>query len=363
MQLRDKEETALSISIPEYYKTTLSDVENCVKSARKAISEVLCKSPGGREIYLLRYGEKNDLSRSANLSSALGARDISCFADKTKKDYRPVLLLVGTVHGGEFEGTAALLNLIQIMETGRDYAGNEHNELEKIMKSVTLLIIPCLNPDGRAHIPFNSFVGKSFNDLRYYNQGTWKDGTLCGWPECKKIHPIRDFVDYLGGYYNDNGINLMHDDFFGKKSVETEKLLWVCEEYAPDFSVLLHGGANCRNVILNTAYSSGKAKEIVCEAERRIKEKCDERGLEYNARMTKDCGENSQCPASFNLASAMHQVCGEPCVTYESNQGLIDNGEIGRGFSYDEIYNHHLILFSELAGFISEKYSMKGEAI
>ena len=51
----------------------------------------------------------------------------------------------------------------------------------------------------------------------------------------------------------------------------------------------------------------------------------------------------------------MHHVCGEPCVTYESNQGLVPyeyNGRMQMGSTYDEIYRHHQILFEELAKYI-----------
>ena len=62
-----------------------------------------------------------------------------------------------------------------------------------------LLIIPCINPDGRSHIPFDSFVGKSFNDLRYYNQGTWADGTLCGDVNYADVAPHASYITPVPG--------------------------------------------------------------------------------------------------------------------------------------------------------------------
>jgi hypothetical protein len=41
------------------------------------------------------------------------------------------------------------------------------------------------------------------SELRFWGQGTWKDGTLCGWPDCKSIHPIANHSNHLGGYYNE----------------------------------------------------------------------------------------------------------------------------------------------------------------
>ena len=163
---------------PIYWKTGLDDIEAFIQKVQRGKAEAVAKSAGGRKIYLVRYGEGNDLHRTSNLSSALGAGDKKYYADKTQSGYRPTVLLVGCIHGGEFEGTAALLNLIHILETGKDFAGDPYPYFEHLCEKITLLIIPCANPDGRSRIPVKSLVGRSFEELRYYNQGTWKDGTL-----------------------------------------------------------------------------------------------------------------------------------------------------------------------------------------
>ena len=37
------------------------------------------------------------------------------------------------------------------------------------------------------------------DDLRFWGQGTWKDDTLCGWPACKRQHPMAgDNIGFLG---------------------------------------------------------------------------------------------------------------------------------------------------------------------
>ena len=339
-------------AIPKYFKTNLTDIELCVKSVKHADVSRLCFSAGGRPVYMVSYGKKNTFTRTSNLSSALGGRDKRCFADKSSSDYTPTLLIVGCIHGGEFEGTAALLNLINVMETGRDFAGTDFAYLKADFEKINLLIIPCLNPDGRSHIPFDSFVGKTFNDLRYYNQGTWKDGTLCGWPDCKLKHPIKDYVDFLGGYFNDDGVNLMHDNFFGEKAAENQAIFDVCEQYVPDFTVLLHGGTNCKNHILGPAYAPIEIKQKVADFELALKQNCEATGLElYTPNINFDYGESKNPPVSLNLPAALMHLCGEPCVTYESNQGLTDD-PFGRGYSYDKIYRHHLILFETLAKFL-----------
>jgi hypothetical protein len=290
----------------------------------------------------------------------MGAHNIKYYADKSSAEYIPTVFLCGCIHGGEFEGTAAMLNLIKLLETGTDYAGNRNDSLVSACEKVHLILVPMVNPDGRSRIPFDSFVGKSFHDLRYYCQGAWKDGTLCGWPGCKLVHPIKDYVSYLGSYFNDNGINMMHEDFLsGKLSDETQLLLDICREEAPDFSILLHGGDNSPDHIIPPTYASGKAMGEALELSRRVEKRHLAENLPYHF-LPDRRGEQDDPPTAFNLVSAMHHACGEPAVTYESNQGLVEADR--PGCTYDQIYLAHRLLFTEVCRFVREKHG-KGEAI
>ena len=343
-------------NIPVYWKTRLDEVEETLKLVKKGTVTEVAKSAGGRPIYKVEYGKSNLPKGTAdNVSSALGARDIKAYADKTGEDYIPTAFIVGCVHGGEFEGTSAILNMIKQIETGTDYNGERNDELVALAERVHLVIIPMANPDGRSHIPFDSFVGKTFYDLRYYNQGTWKDGELCGWPGCKMKHPIKKYVDYLGGYFNDDGVNMMHEDFFGGNlSTGTRAVLDVCRKEAPDFSILLHGGDNCTNHMLAPDYGSLKAKKEVYELSLAYKEVCDKNGVRYSVLPIPEGENRADSLVSFNLPSAMHHCCSEPAVTFESNQGLVDRGDVI--YSYEEIYKAHALLFGEIFKFVLKKH-------
>ena len=339
---------------PIYWKSTLAEVEETLKLVKKGTVTKPCDSTGGRPIYQVEYGKSNLPKRTANCSSALGGKDIKAFADKTGADYNPTIFLCGCIHGGEWEGTVALLNLIKMIETGTDYAGNSNEELMALCEKVHLIIVPMVNPDGRSHIPFNSFVGRSFYDLRYYNQGTWKDGSLAGWPECKLTHPIKDAVDYLGGYFNDDGVNMMHEDFLGGKlSTGTQLVLDICRLEAPDFSVLYHGGSNTTSCMLYTSYASYKSKVESFEVMTAIKERCDKEGLRFVVKPVTEPEKNDN-PPSFNLTSAMHHCCSEAVVTFESNQGLIEHHD--PVYDYDEIYNVHIVSFLEILRYELKKF-------
>jgi len=334
--------------IPVYWKTTLEDVEETMKLVKKGRVSIAATSAGGRPVYQVEYGKSNVKLGTANLSSALGAHDSKYYADKTGADYIPTFFIDGCIHGGEFEGTMAALNLIKLMETGTDYAGEEHLQLLELMNKLHLIIIPVSNPDGRSRIPFSSFVKKTFYDLQYYNQGTWKDGTLCGWPGCKAVHPIKEKAGFLGAYFNDDGINMMHEDYFGNVSKETMALFDVCRKEAPDVSVLLHGGGNTVNMLVPYKYTTKEALEESMAVSRRLKERSDKEGVRYQLRDTRGTNDG------FTICCAMHHLCGGVVLTYESNQGLIDRGDVI--YTHEEIYQSHLLLFEEVAKHLLEKY-------
>lgn len=333
-------------NIPVYWKSRLDEVEQTLDLVKKGTVTQPYVSAGGRPIYMVEYGKSTLPKRTANCSSALGARGkIECYADKSGADYVPTVFLCGCIHGGEFEGTVAMLNLIKLIETGTDYAGNRNDEIVELASKLHLILVPMVNPDGRSHIPFDCFVGKTFHDLRYYNQGTWKDGSLCGWPECKMIHPIKDYVDYLGGYFNDDGVNMMHEDFIGGKISTGSQLVFdICREHAPDFSILLHGGDNSVPHILPPDYASKKTKLEIVDVVDAVAARSEKEGVGFHYIGLREC-ENNPVPPSFNLISAMHHCCSEPAITYESNQGLTEGRE--PSYSCDEIYKAHMILFVE----------------
>ncbi|MBR5248521.1 MAG: hypothetical protein IKV27_06235 [Lachnospiraceae bacterium] len=341
---------------PAYWKCNLQDVEHTLQEVKKGKLHKLKSSAGKRPIHMIEYGSSNLPASRATLSSALGAHDYSCYADKTGKDYRPTVFLAGCIHGGEFEGTVAILNLIHLLETGVDYAGNTNSELLALADKVHLLLIPICNPDGRSRIPFDNFVGRTFHELRYYNQGTWKDGTLCGWPQCKRYFPIKDHVDYLGGYYNDDGVNIMHDDFFGHMAAETSNILDVCRLYAPDVSVLFHGGTGCKPNITVPGYVAWKAKKRNCLLIERSLRAFNAFGLEFVDNRESQLSyakEQADIPKDFNLISAMHHCCGEMCITYESNQGLADHGTYR--LNNEEIYLSHNLFIQCILEMVTEK--------
>lgn len=337
---------------PIFWKGSLEDIEASMKMVQRGKAEVLCHSAGGRNIYLVEYGKRNYLHHYANYSSATGAGDPKHYANKTEAGYMPTVLLVGATHGGEFEGTVAILNLISLLETGKDFCGREKPEVLDEVENINLLLIPCLNVDGRARVPFESFLGKDYETFRYYSQGTWKDGTLCEWPDCKAKHPMKEHAGFLGSYFNDDGVNLMHDKFFFPMAEETKALLQLCDERVPDITILLHGGSNTRPCILQTNYVPEYMNHQIYDYSLQVKRAADAKGYVDMFRVCeKEPRRSSYPPSSFNLPSACSHINGEICMTFESNQGLAT----GNQHTPEQIYEMHLILLTEAFRFAKQR--------
>lgn len=317
-------------------------------SAQRAEKKIIALTPGGRPVYAMAYGEKNRVRGEANYSSALGAGNPSYFADPATK--RPVLLLIGAVHGQETEGVAAIANLVSLLETGKDLAGRENQALLALCEKARVVIVPVANPDGRARVVPESMLGVKGAELRYWGQGTWKDGSLCGWPECKKVHPIRSAAGFLGGYYNDDGVNLMHDNFFCPMARETTALLRLAEDEQADLALHLHGGSNSQGDLLLPAYMSTAANRTI----ETLAEKCRAagalEGLTFRDAVSKKTDDGIKTPPSFNLPSAMHHICGAANCTYESNECIID--EPGPHLTHEQVLRMHMILFEQALGIL-----------
>lgn len=340
-------------TVPIYWKGELSDIDYTVENiVKKGRTEVIGTSAGGRPIYSIEYGERNVHNRTANYSSALGCRDITAY----KNNSHPCLMFIGTVHGYEFEGTVSLLNLISLFETGKDFEGKENPYLASLPEKCNIMIIPCANPDGRARIPYKTPVGMDRKTFREWDQGIWLDGTYCEWPDCKRYHPIKDKVKFLGGYFNDDGINPMHDSFI-PSSPEVKAVIETAQKLAPDFIVQMHGnGATGKNHLIWSGHlTEEKSDAMLClEAEMAKASKLS--GIDFITPEHRNC----RSVEYFDLTASLFCACGAMSSVFESDQGVIVNPEDETDVDRHRlIYNCHMVFYETTARFFERKYNEK----
>ena len=308
--------------LPAFWKSRLSDVDATVKDIRKGTTRVLGKSAGGRDVHLVSYGEKNDLRSTANYNSACGGNDPASYAQKDGRQ-RPALLFLGPVHGQEFEGVAGLVNLIRIAETGRDWRDREWKTLAENLAHCRVLIVPCGNPDGRARCPYDCWIGEELDTHERIGMGVRPDGKNYTWPGVKRIHPMRGAaVGKLGAYWNDDGINLMHDEWFEPMAPETKAFFRLAREEAPDYIVSLHSHGGDPSVE-PTAYVPRQVKDTLKEIGDRVQKRYADANLPHRSggpKVEEDGGAFP--PPSFNLTSALHFACGAVTMVHETPVGV-----------------------------------------
>ncbi len=337
-------------AVPGFWVGDLEGIHRHVERVTRGQVRTIATSPGGRPVYLVTYGQSEAWQRCANYNSAIGAREPDAFLARDARA-RPVVAFIGPVLGHETEGLTGLVNLVAVMETGCDLRGRVHPTLRAMADQCRLLIVPCANPDGLARFEPRLLNGMGLDDLRFWGQGTWSDDTLCGWPGCKRFHPMRgDGVGFLGCYFNDAGINPMHDEFFAPMSDEVEAILQLVREEAPDLAVSLHSHED-PPALLRPAYVplevQTSVSELAAKADVRLEAEgvCHGQPFEPSA----ECGPH---PASFNLTSAIHHTSGATAFTFECPHGTC--GDTAYAVSPEKILDIQFALYeSTLVGALS----------
>ncbi len=336
--------------IPPFWKGRVEDIEAKVASVKKGNVQVIARSPGGRPVNLVIYGPRSNFERQANYNSAVAAGDPGYYARKGE-DVPPIVFLVGPPHGHEVEGMVGLVNLIHVAETGKDLRGKAWPELLEYLNRSRVLIVPLSNPDGRARCPYDSFVGIPVQEMTRIGQGTAKDGSLYGWPGAKRRHPMKDDVGFLGAYFNNDGINPMHDEFFSPMAEETKALLRVAREEAPDYILNLHSHGSAP-AILPTSYVPHSTKVSAARFAERLMKRYREAGLPAGRPPQIFEDGTKFPPPSFNLTSALHHVCGGVSTLFECPHGLKEPQY--PDVTHEQILDLELMLFEELLAFALE---------
>ena len=340
---------------PSFWKGSYEDVLEAMKNVKRGRVTLGTKSAGGRDVYMVEYGERNELNRTATFNSAtcVNGKDTKAYADKTRDGVKPCLMLMGAIHGLEFEGTVSLLNLINLLETGKDFMGNENPLLYEMAEKLHLIIIPMVNPDGRCRFPYKSIVGAPYETFRYYAQGTWKNGELCNHPACKAVHPIKEASDFIGCYFNDDGVNIQQEGVL-TLSNEAKFLFETAHEFAPDILINMHGGSDTAGALLDTSLAPQKLRNEIVRLDMNVNNAFVKENFKYVIKPRSNSTDVSFKPQG--LTGMLHLCCGGLSMSYESNQGVyVGPGRIdAEVLSYEEIYRTHILLYQEVY-----KYTLK----
>lgn len=305
--------------IPGFWVNTNDDVNKyLLEKVKKGKVEIIGVSAGGRPIYAVSYGKPRQWNGTTTFSGSLGFRNVEAYRgpDHDKKVY----LGLSGVHGGEFEGIVGTINLISIIETGKDLRGNEWPEITKVVDLIDrLVLIPIVNPDGRARVPIRMQKYRDGNHLvhEYLNTGGNPDGTLIGWPQVKALIPL-DFnrPGFPGGYPNDAGVNIMHDDFFGNVQPETRALLNITAKEKPDVSINMHTGADY--MFLLRPFAEMELQPVFDSIYKHVHSRLASEGLLKTRNIEKESNSAKVKMGKFNLDGALNLHSGTLSIVVES---------------------------------------------
>jgi hypothetical protein len=308
--------------LPKFWVGDVAGLSERFEKLKRAEVDVIARSPGGRPLHLIAYGERERQRRRANFNSAIGGREPAAYIDKTARK-RPVIYIVGPVHGHEVEALTGLVNLIAVMETGRDLRGTEQSDLQELGRQCRLLLIPAGNPDGIARFEPRWAHGMSHNVFQFWGMGTWSDDSIAYWPTSKRQHPrTGPEIGFLGCYFNDIGINPMHDEFLAPMSTEAPAILEVAHDEGPDLAVSLHSHQSAP-ALLRPAYVPIEVQEQVIELSKQcyaLYDQCDlPHGKPFSSKP-----EGGLHPSPFNLTSAIYHISGATAFTFECPHGIAD---------------------------------------
>jgi hypothetical protein len=313
-------------SIPPFWITDLGDFEQfLINNVKKGKVEIIGYSAGGRPIKALFYGTPRQGNGTTTFSGSLGFGNIKVF--RGPDNNMTVYLGMAGVHGGEFEGMMGMINLINIMETGSDLRGKKWPEItEAVSKIDRIILIPFMNPDGRARIPLKmeAYQGTSANanDMHeFLNTGGKPDGTNIGWPQVKEFIPI-DFskTGFPGGYPNDNGVNIQHDDFLGKKQPETQALFDLVVREKPDLIINMHTGAPPGNyfIRMHRPFCETFLKTTFDSLYYSVHKGLTINGLQDTKDVSKETNPADSPQGVYNLDGALNLHCGALSVVVEA---------------------------------------------
>ena len=345
------------VPIPKWWRSKQEEIQHFIDSrVTKGEVRVLVKSSGGRPVKAICYGEREEgLRGTANFNSAIAAGSEEYFYRWSKRK-KGVLLVIGGIHGAEVEGMIGSLSLANVLETGSDISGHAQPELLAKLNALRVIIVPMANPDGRARVPYDGWVELPTDEMVRFGQGTNKRMELFD-SGCMAIHPMGGDVDILGGYFDDAGVNLMHDEWWSPMSPVTRALFTLVRDEAPDVLINLHGHSY-DPCILPQSYIPYKAKK-------RLKTLYDAyyRQLAANGYVGREfdipgLDDEDRGDVTLNLNSMFYHIGARLPFVYESPQGCYDISEQGdklyktRPYGYEDILSLMNILFDSVADFM-----------
>lgn len=224
---------------PDWWQVRPEEIDAAIRGVNKGQILDLAVTPCGYTVRAVAYGPPRPAPGTGTWASVSASRNVAAY--RTGPPEEQVVVLLCGVHGAEAEAICGAVNLIALLETGADLRGAPRPEFVELAGGYRLVILPCVNMDGRSVSP-DHLRGATQDQFVRASQGEWADGTPIGYPTCKEYAPLpADRVRHPGGYPNGDGYNIQHDVAPGDvRTAEARGVLRLVAEEQADLVLNLH---------------------------------------------------------------------------------------------------------------------------
>ena len=266
---------------PDFWKVRPEEiVEVCERATKCSKKEIICRTPLGYPVYALFYGDFDDPPPQTTWPAGRNSTTYHNYYGN-RADGKQTFLFIAGIHGAEPECTVSALNLIQMLETGRDFRGQTDAKLIELIGKYRLIVVPCVNMDGRSISP-DHLRGVDWDTFRRASQGVWKaDNSRIGWRGSKAWYPLPlDKVSYPGGYPNAEGYNINLDCVPGDiRTAEAKALLNLAARWRVDAILNGHSYEYAPSVIRSSSQDYPERIARSCEIRYRCNRALQAAGL------------------------------------------------------------------------------------
>ena len=332
---------------PEWWRVRVEEIKDLCSRISLGRVEMIATTPGGYPVQAVYYNCEPLPDPGVNWSAAASSSAPEKF--KSTPDEKQTVVLCAGIHGAEPEGVAALLNVISLMEYGVDLRGKSNDRLLALLNEYRLIILPCVNMDGRAICP-DHLRKATYEQFRKASQGAWLDGSFINWMESKEYFPLPlDKVEFPGGYPNGNGYNIMHD-CANPRTAEAAAIMKLVEAEQADLFLNLHSCEGGPFLITPSFFNYQMHVERGEKLRLLVLNENQKRG---QIKKQKGGAGFSQ---TINLNTKVTMLSGALALTFESSV----NAENG----FDELLEIHYTLFETvLADGLSSPFAPRAEII
>ncbi len=327
---------------PDFWKVRPAEIMELCESATKCSrKEIICRTPLGYPVYALFYGDFNDPPPQTNWSAGQGSTTYRNYYGRPQGGTQTFLFIAG-VHGAEPETVAGAANVIKMLETGTDFRGRRDEDLIRLAGRYRLIVVPCVNMDGRAISP-DHLRGVDWTTFRKVSQGVWADGSLIGWRGSKAWFPLPvGKVGYPGGYPNADGYNIMHDACPGDiRTEEAKSLLKLAARWRVDAVLNGHSYEFAPSVLSPSSIEYPEKLKRAREVRYRCNLALHEAGLTASLPKPPEDDRPSRPEINLNsmfaLASGALALTLECSVSYDRPDKPQANSSPTRKYAFDEL--------------------------